>query len=278
MSHFVPYGDLSQEQAVREINELFGNNQPAVERETPSESVNSEYNSRVASSANRASEKLSAFAERYDSEGPKLLARKALRRIGRSLSSPARNAASALGEKISSAASTAKETLKPYVSPVEERVKLYEKQPQEGEVVAESDTDTEDDDREFYSKKSAKALDWIGEKVEGNGGTVREFVAEKFYEKAVKVDDREGTYASRTGDKVRRGIDKLDTLSRENDGWLRDKIADKYAEAKDRRANRVKKQRIRTVGRKLIAYHRAGRDAAKNVKRNDHQDNFDLAG
>lgn len=285
MSDFVPYSELSTEQAVEEINTLFGNNEPLASQEnaTP-DSTTVEYSSRLASSANRTAEALSVFAERYDKEGPKLLARKALRRIGRAVTSPARNAASAFSEKVSAVAAAGKEKLSTLVSPVQERVKLYESQPEtrqeQPERSVEQAVETEEvpDDGEFYSKKSAKALDWVGEKVEGDGGKIRELVADKFYDKAVKVDNREGTYASRTGDKIRSGIDKMDALSRENDGWLRDKIAEKYAEAKERRKNRVKKQRIRTVGRKLIAYHRAGKEAAKNVKRNDHQDNFDLAG
>ena len=282
MSDFTPYANLTNEQISASIDELF-NNSRSIDTPATSPSVNepaTPESSRVANSANRTAEALASFAERYDKEGPKLLARKALRRIGRSLASPVRNSASALGEKISAAASAGKETLKTYVSPVEERVKLYETQPQAPEAEDTSDISEEEeiDERESYSKKSARALDWIGEKIEGNGGAAREFIADKLYDKAVRVDDREGTYASRTGDKVRSGINKLDQLSRENDGWLRDKIAEKYSDAKDRRNKRVKRQRFRTLGRKLVAYHQAGREASKNIKRNDHQDNFDLAG
>ncbi|MBI3889051.1 hypothetical protein HY312_00530 [Candidatus Saccharibacteria bacterium] len=132
----------------------------------------------------------------------------------------------------------------------------------------------ENDPLEAYTKESARVIDWTAEKVAGNGDSkLRTFVANKLYDKAASVDDREGNYKSRSIDRVNNGIDTAKYM-----------LAAAH-DAKERRKNRVKKQHFRTIGRKLVAYHTAGREAAKNMNKKETlppkevtQKDFELVG
>ncbi len=133
-------------------------------------------------------------------------------------------------------------------------------------VTAESEDTSESDDSEEilrYSKKTAKALDWVAEKIDNKNEDSA--VSDKLYNAANFIDDESKTTVAKTvlkyigkigldslrtdvssikslsalsADKIRTGIDKLDERSRENDGWLSDKIKKSYNDAKERRATR----------------------------------------
>ena len=231
------------------------------------------YSSRSARLANTTANRLSSVAEKLEAEGPKGLARAALRRIGRAATAPLRAASAATKNKVGAffeagnrkfdTILTKGEALFTPASPTET---VAEAEPSAEEAEAQIDNpDAEDDSEEYYTKKSAKAIDWVGEKIEGKEGSFRELAATKLYNYAVKVDERDGTYASRGAEKVRNNLDKFDKWSNENEGWLKKRIQEKARDAKERRGNRVKKQRLRTIGRKAMAYHRAGKEAAKNI-------------
>lgn len=259
---------------------------------TPSETVTEQtdrFASRSARIAQGTANRLTNVADRLETEGARGIAAAALRRIGRIATSPLRVSATFAKNKTVDFFEAGNKKFDEFLKAGEKR---FEQRTAESEPVADitpeqineeagdspETTDT-DEDMETYRKKSAKVIDWVGEKIDSEKDSgLRRRASDRIYDYAVKVDDRDGTYASRGTEKIRNGIDSVEAWGERNDGNLLKLLKEKGTAAKERRETRVKKERLRTIGRKFMAYHRAGKEAAKSVKPGDHQDNYELRG
>ena len=242
----------------------------------PAETTEAGYSTRSARYAQSTANRLSSVAETLEAEGSKGLAKAALRRIGRAATAPLRLAASATKNKVGAFFEAGNQKFDAFLKAGEARFAPVAETSSINEQIEETDPsadeeaqveDTNDDDEPaIRNKRSARVISNLAHLVDSDDSdSRRRKISDKVYDFSDKVEGRDGTYASRGAEKVRNNLDKFDKWSNENEGWLKNKIQEKARDAKERRANRIKKQRLRTIGRKVLAYHRAGKEAAKNI-------------
>lgn len=210
-----------------------------------------------------------------ENESTKELAKIILRRLGRSAATPYRKGVDAVKSKTTDFFEAGNTRFDAFLKAGEARFTPPATREDEVPELDSQDIDAVEDQEGMLYKRSSKAIDSIANLVDNNhAGSRRYKAADALFDYAQKVENRDGTYLSRGAEKMR----KFDQWANDREGWVADKIKEKAAEARESRKNRIKKQRLRTIGRKLVAYHRAGKEAARDIKRPDHQDNFDLAG
>lgn len=130
--------------------------------------------------------------------------------------------------------------------------------PLESELVDEADTDPESDDDtedyEWFNKSSAATLDRFGAIVDnGKEDTLRNRLGEKVRDYAVKVDEREGTYLSRSVDKTLIAGE----WSSDKASELKQTLIEAASSANERRKNYILKRRNKRIGKKILSHQRS---------------------